>query len=76
MDESGTGLVSTMAGALVFLGLLLFAVQLLYNLYATSVVMQLATAAPSASTGDGPSVPELSRISPGSEVRRRSGTIG
>ncbi len=37
-DERGAGLVSTFAGVLVFIVFLLFAVQLLFNLYATSAV--------------------------------------
>jgi len=36
--ERGAGLVGTFAGVLVFLVFLLFAVQLLFNLYATSAV--------------------------------------
>lgn len=36
--EAGTGLVGTVAGVAVFLVLLLVAVQLLFNLYATSTV--------------------------------------
>ncbi|MDQ6696583.1 MAG: hypothetical protein M3Z46_03895 [Actinomycetota bacterium] len=37
-DERGAGLVGTFAGVLVFIVFLLFAVQLLFNLYATSAV--------------------------------------
>jgi len=37
-DEAGVGLVSTLAGVGAFLALLLFAVHLVLNLYATSVV--------------------------------------
>jgi hypothetical protein len=40
--ESGTGLVSTLAGIAVFLALLFFAVHLLLNLYATSLVTAVA----------------------------------
>jgi Flp pilus assembly protein TadG len=40
--DAGTGLVSTVAGVAVFLAFLFFAVQLLYNLYATSVVTATA----------------------------------
>src|SRR3954451_23477937 len=40
--EAGTGLVSSVAGVVVFLAFLFFAVQLLYNLYATSVVTATA----------------------------------
>lgn len=38
MSEQGSGAVSTSLGFLVFLGMLLAAVQVLFNLYATSVV--------------------------------------
>ncbi len=41
-DDRGTGLFSSIAGVLVFLAFLLFAVQLLFNLYATSVVTSVA----------------------------------
>jgi len=37
-EESGTGLISSAAGATAFLMLMLFAVQLLTNLYATTTV--------------------------------------
>lgn len=37
-DESGAGVISSMLGVFVFLLLMLFAVQVLYGLYATSVV--------------------------------------
>lgn len=42
VEERGAGLVSTTAGVTVFLVLLLFATQVLYNLYATSVVTAAA----------------------------------
>ena len=41
-EERGAGLVSTTAGVTVFLVLLLLATQVLYNLYATSVVTAAA----------------------------------
>ena len=41
-SESGSGPISTWIGFVVFLGLLLFAVQSLLNLYATSVVTSVA----------------------------------
>ncbi|MBV9951964.1 MAG: hypothetical protein JO291_08435 [Acidimicrobiia bacterium] len=51
--EAGTGLVSTVAGVAVFLAFLFFAVQLLYNLYATSVVTATAyDAARSVASGE------------------------
>jgi hypothetical protein len=40
--ERGTGLVSSIAGVAAFLAFVFFAVQLLYNLYATSVVTATA----------------------------------
>lgn len=51
--ERGTGLIATWCGVVVFLALLLFAVQVLYDLWATSVVtaagaeaVRVVTAAP------------------------------
>ena len=41
-EDRGAGLVSTTAGVTVFLVLLLFSTQVLYNLYATSVVTAAA----------------------------------
>lgn len=41
-DERGSGLLSAWFGFIVFLALLLFAVQVLFNLYATSVVTSVA----------------------------------
>lgn len=38
MDERGAGVIGTVAGVAVFLVLMLFGVQVLYGLYATSVV--------------------------------------
>jgi hypothetical protein len=38
VDERGAGLIGTFAGVLAFIVFLLFAVQLLFNLYATSAV--------------------------------------
>ncbi len=40
--DQGAGLIGTIAGVLVFLGFLLFAVQLLINLYATSAATSAA----------------------------------
>jgi hypothetical protein len=42
VDDRGTGLVGTIAGVLVFLAFLLFAVQLLVGLYATSAATDAA----------------------------------
>lgn len=41
-SERGSGIISTWIGFVVFLGTLLFAVQVLLNLYATSVVNAVA----------------------------------
>lgn len=41
-DETGTGLIGSLVGVTVFLVLLLFAVQLALNLYATSAVTSVA----------------------------------
>ena len=42
IDERGTGVVSTLVGATAFLTMLLFATQLVLNLYATSTVTAAA----------------------------------
>jgi hypothetical protein len=42
MDEAGTGMVASVVGVTAFLVLLLFAVQLALNLYATSTVTAVA----------------------------------
>jgi hypothetical protein len=42
LDERGGGLVQLWVGFFVFLGMLLFAVQLLFNLYAASVVTSIS----------------------------------
>lgn len=54
MDERGGGLVQLWAGFFVFLVMLLFAVQVLFNLYATSVVTSVSyDAARRVAGGDG-----------------------
>ncbi len=53
--DRGAGLISTAAGVVVFLVFLLFAVQLLFGLYATSTVTAVANdAATRAATRDAP----------------------
>jgi hypothetical protein len=42
IDERGAGLIGTIGGVMVFLTLLTFAVQMLFNLYATSAVTAVA----------------------------------
>ena len=55
--DAGAGLVGTIAGVTVFLAFLLFAVQLLFNLYATSAVTAAAyDAARLVAGGDAPDV--------------------
>ncbi|MDW3179949.1 MAG: hypothetical protein R8J94_21345 [Acidimicrobiia bacterium] len=41
-NEAGAGILSASLGLLVFFALLVFAVQVMYNLYATSVITSLA----------------------------------
>jgi Flp pilus assembly protein TadG len=54
MDERGGGLVQLWAGFFVFLAMLLFAVQVLFNLYAASVVTAVSfDAARRVAAGDG-----------------------
>lgn len=54
-DERGAGLISTAAGVVVFLMFLLFAVQLLFSLYASSTVSAVASdAAHRAAARDAP----------------------
>ncbi len=59
--DAGTGLIGTSAGVTVFLVLVFFAVQLLTNLYATSVVTSAAydSARRAATAGHPPSGAEL-----------------
>jgi hypothetical protein len=59
--DRGAGLLSTSFGVLFFLGFLFFAVQLSFNLYATSVVTSTAldAARTVASSGPAPSQDEL-----------------
>ena len=55
--ERGAGLLSTVAGVVVFLVFLLFAVQLLFGLYATSTVNAVANdAATRAAGADAPTL--------------------
>src|SRR5262245_61743328 len=59
-DDAGTGLVSTLAGVVVFLAFLLLAVQSLVDLCATSVVTAVAyDAARMVSTSSDPSDPAV-----------------
>ncbi|MEJ7584492.1 MAG: hypothetical protein WKF43_10510 [Acidimicrobiales bacterium] len=77
-SQRGAGLLSSVAGITVFLGFLFFAVQLLYNLYATSVVTANAydaarqVASSEVDHGDAGSVSEARR-SAEAEARARMG---
>ncbi|MGK2947097.1 MAG: hypothetical protein ACSLFP_00855 [Acidimicrobiales bacterium] len=71
-DDRGAGLISTAAGVVVFLIFLLFAVQLLFGLYATSTVTAVAhDAAQRAATSGAPPLAQIE-----SEARRNLGQVG
>jgi hypothetical protein len=67
--EEGTGLVGSVAGLVVFLAFVLFAVQLLVNLYATSAVTSATydAARTVAASGD----PSATAVQAAAEVRAR-----
>lgn len=70
--DHGAGLLSTVAGVVVFLAFLLFAVQLLFGLYATSTVNAVANdAATRAASAD---APPLALIE--AEARAGLGAVG
>ena len=70
--DRGTGMISSAAGVVVFLMFLLFAVQLLFGLYATSTVTAVAhDAALRAASAD---APPLERIE--ADARRSLGEVG
>jgi len=77
-SERGTGVISSLVGITMFLGFLFFAVQLLFNLYATSVVTansfdaaRRVAAAPTAPGGSAPTTVAAER-----EARDRMGEYG
>jgi len=71
-DQRGAGLISTAAGVLVFLMFLLFAVQLLFGLYASSTITAVAhDAAQRAATADRPALSVIER-----EARATLGRVG
>jgi hypothetical protein len=70
--DAGAGLLSTAAGVVVFLAFLLFAVQLLFGLYASSTVNAVANDAATRAASAG--APALDRIE--SEARESLGEIG
>lgn len=70
--ERGAGLISTAAGVVVFLMFLLFAVQLLFGLYASSTVTAVAhDAAQRAATAEGPALDVIEE-----EARAALGRVG
>jgi hypothetical protein len=70
--EEGAGLLSTVAGVVVFLVFLLFAVQLLFGLYATSTVNAVANdAAVRAAAADAPPLAVIE-----SQARANLGRVG
>ena len=70
--ERGAGLLSTAAGVVVFLVFLLFAVQLLFGLYASSTVTAVANdAAHRAAEQGAPPLPVIE-----AEARRNLGEVG
>lgn len=70
--DRGTGLISSTAGVLVFLVFLLFAVQLLFGLYASSTVTAVANdAAQRAATRGAPSLAVIE-----AEARANLGQVG
>ncbi|MEX1218719.1 MAG: TadE family protein [Acidimicrobiales bacterium] len=80
-SESGAGLISTIAGLLVFLALMLFATQTLIALYArsaaTSAAYEGARAVAGARTShDSSPVPENARAHAESAVRSQLGSFG
>jgi hypothetical protein len=70
--EAGAGLLSTAAGVVVFLVFLLFAVQLLFGLYASSTVTAVANdAATRAASAQAPPLPVIE-----AEARASLGAVG
>lgn len=70
--ERGAGLISTAAGVVVFLMFLLFSVQLLFGLYASSTVTAVAhDAARRAASSDAPPLAHIE-----AEARRNLGAVG
>lgn len=74
-DERGAGLIATIAGVSVFLVLLLFCAQLLFNLYATSVVTAAASDAVRivARAGGEPGAQEVARATAEAHARELLG---
>lgn len=71
-SDRGAGLISTAAGVVVFLMFLLFAVQLLFGLYASSTITAVAhDAAQRAATADAPALSVIE-----DEARAALGRVG
>ena len=70
--DAGSGLLSSLAGVVVFLVFLLFAVQLLFGLYATSTVNAVANdAATRAASAEAPPLPRIE-----ADARASLGEVG
>lgn len=79
--DAGTGLISTIGGLLVFLALLLFAVQTLISLFTRSAVTDAAyegarLVAGARSSHDGSAIPEDARVRAEQIVRGQLGRLG
>lgn len=74
--ESGVGLIPTIAGFLVFLGFLTFAVQLTLNLYATSAVTAAAYDAARIVAGSEADASDTARAEAEAHARRVLGQVG
>ena len=72
LADAGAGLISTAAGVVVFLMFLVFAVQLLFGLYASSTVTAVAHDAARRAAGHG--APSLSTIE--ADARSHLGRVG
>ena len=71
-DDRGAGLISTVAGVVVFLMFLLFAVQLLFALYASSTVTAVTSDA--AHRAASPGAPDITTIE--ADARANLGQVG
>jgi hypothetical protein len=75
-DETGTGLLGTVVGGLVFLAFLFFAVQVVLGLYATSVVTAVAYDAAKTVAGADAGATEDARRSATAVARRALRSFG
>ena len=74
--EDGTGVIGTVVGVLIFLSLLLFAVQVLVGLYATTVVSAAAYDAAKTVAGADAGGTAAARGAAVADARRRLGRVG